>query len=445
MGLAALAISMFGYLNIFTDVYFVSAIGAGLFTLIFIKFVQDLGHKIEVRDLVAFLSLLQWIVGPILAYNVLPYDDLYWMDVPEETYMNYVVPACIALVVGMYFPYSKERVVGMKQIGRVKEYLIENPYVGYIITGAGFFASLLSSKVPGSLGFLFKLLGSLQFMGVYMILFGNSKIKWILFSAVLGAVIGTSVLQGMFGELMNWLLFSFLVISIVAKIPMWGKVSFILFGFVMILMIQSTKEEYRKATWFATSSKSNSEIYKEILMDRLSNPAKLFDSEVLNNMGARLNQGWIIARIMGHMPINYEFVKGETVITALYAGLVPRVLVPNKAKAGGRANFERFTGTPLPETTSMDISLMGEGYANYGVMGGIVFLFCIGTFYNWVIIKILKISENHPILILFVPMLFFDVIKAETDFATIFNYLSKSALVVSLVFWGMKNVLKIKM
>ena len=445
IGIIALALLLFTYLNLFTGLYYVSAIGAALFLLVFIKFVQDIGHKIEVRDLIAFLSIMQWVVGPILAYNVLPYDELYWMDVSEETYMNFVVPGCLALVIGMYFPLAEERTIGIDEIERIKAYLIEHPYVGYIIAAGGLATSFLSPYVPGSLGFLFKLLGSLQFVGVYMILFGNSKFKWILFSGLMGTVIMGSVLQGMFGELMNWLLFSFLVISIVVKIPMWAKVSMISFGFVVILLIQSTKEEYRKATWFAETSESNSEIYKQIIMKRLSDPSTIFGSSTLENMGARLNQGWIIARIMGNMPQNYPFVRGETIETAIYAGLLPRVLAPGKAMAGGRANFERFTGTPLPETTSMDISLMGEGFANYGVTGGIVFLLIIGLFYNWIIIKVLKIAKNHPILILFVPMLFFDVIKAETDFATIFNYLTKSALVIYLVFWGMNRVLKINM
>lgn len=445
IGLLAIVILLFTYYNMFTDLYYVSALGLALFLMIFVKFVRDLGQKIEVRDLIAFMSILQWIVGPVLAYNILPYDDLYWMDVPEETYMDYVVPACMAFVIGMYFPISSERVVGSFEIERVKEYLIEHPYVGYIIAASGIVAGFVSSYVPGSLGFLFKLLGSLQFVGVYMILFGNSKFKWILFAGVLGTVIMASVLQGMFGELMLWFLFSFLIIAIVVKMPIWGKVALMVFGFFVIIIIQSTKEEYRKATWFATSSQSNSEIYKEIIIQRLSNPSALFGSGTLENMGARLNQGWIIARIMGNMPENYSFVKGETITTAIYAGLVPRIFVPDKAMAGGRANFERFTGTPLPETTSMDISLVGEGYANYGVLGGIVFLLVIGLFYNWVIIRVVKISNNHPVLILFIPMLFFDVIKAETDFATIFNYLTKSALIVYLVFWGMNRILKIEM
>lgn len=445
IGVILVSLALFTYYQVFTGLYFVSALGAALFLFVFIKFLQNLGEKIEVRDLVAFLSVLQWVVGPILAYNLLPYDVLYWMDVSEETYMNFVVSACAAFLIGMNFPLSKNRTIGIVELDRASGYLKENPNVGYIIAGAGIVTSFLSSYVPGSLGFLFFLLGNLQFIGVYMILFGDSKFKWLIFAGLMGTVILGSVMRAMFGQLMLWLLFSFLMIAYVVKIPMYGKVLLISIGILLVLLIQSTKDEYRMATWYASSTKSNDEIYKELLMDRFSNPSKLFASGPLQNMGARLNQGWIIARIMGHMPQKHPFVKGETIETAIYAGLLPRVLAPNKAKAGGRANFERFTGTPLPEGTSMDISLVGEAYANYGVFGGVVFMFIIGLFYNWVIIRIVKIAKNHPVLVLFMPLLFFQVIKAETDFATIFNYLTKAALIVYLVFWGMKTFLKIEM
>ena len=445
IGVTLSALLLFTYYQVNTDLYYVSAMGAALFLFVFIKFLQNLGKYVEVRDLIGFLSILQWVVGPILAYNILPYDSLYWMDVPEKDYMNFVVSGCAALLIGMNFPFAKDNAIGVVQLDAASEYLKENPYVGYIIAGGGLVTSFLSSYVPGSLGFMFFLLGNLQFVGVYMILFGDSKFKWLIFAVLMGTVILGSVARAMFGQLMLWLLFSFLMIAYVIKIPMYGKVILISIGVLLILMIQSTKDEYRKATWYATSSKSNSEIYQELLMDRISNPSKLFAAGPLENMGARLNQGWIIARIMGHMPLKYPFVKGETIETAIYAGILPRVLAPNKAKAGGRANFERFTGTALPEGTSMDISLVGEAYANYGVFGGVIFMFIVGLFYNWLIVRIVKIAKNHPVLVLFMPLLFFQVIKAETDFATIFNYITKAALIVYLVFWGMKTFLKIEM
>jgi hypothetical protein len=359
--------------------------------------------------------------------------------------MNYIVPGCIALVIGLYFPLSEERIIGKEQLDKVRIYLKDNKYLGYILVGVGLAASFISGYLPDSLTFLFFLLGNLQFIGVYLLLFGDSKFKWLLFAGLLGMVIMGSILRGMFGQLVLWLMFSLLIIAFVVKIPMFGKVLILSFGMLLVMLIQSTKDEYRQATWYASSLKSNSEIYNELLIDRLTHPSKMFSSAPLENLGARLNQGWIIARIMGHIPEKQAFVKGETIETAIYAGILPRVLAPHKAKAGGHANFERFTGTVLPKGTSMDISVIGEGYANFGVFGGIVFMLIIGLFYNWIIIIVIKISRNHPTLIIWLPLLFFQVIKAETDFATVFNYLTKASLITFLVFWGFNKVLKIKM
>jgi hypothetical protein len=436
-----ISLLVFTFFEVYTDLYFLSGIGVALFAGVAVKFFEDLGNRIEIRDMIAFMSVLQWVIGPILAYNLLPYDDLYYMSVPEEVYMGYIVPFCFAMILGLYFPLADERIVNFEDITRLKAYLAENPMIGYVFTVVGLAAGFTGHYLPRSLTFLMFLLTNLQYVGVYMILFGTSKIKWLLFAGIMGLATSAAVLQGMFGELVQWFMLSFLIVAIVVKIPMWAKISLISVGMILISLIQSTKEEYRMATWYAESTKSNSEIYQEIMMSRLSNPSMLFQAGVMQNLGARLNQGWIIARIMDHMPAKLQYVRGETVQTALMAALLPRILAPNKAQAGGRANFERFTGTPLPETTSMDISLAGEGYANFGLMGGCAFIFLVSLFYNILIIKIISISKNHPALILWIPFLFFQVMKAETDFATVFNYITKAVLVCWLVFYTQKVIM----
>ncbi len=445
LGLIAFGILTFAWFEFFTELYFVSTLGLVLSFGVVLKFVQDLGKRIEVRDLVAFLALMQWIVGPVMAYNILPYDELYYMAVDEATYMHYVVPACAALVIGLYLPLTDERIINEEDIQKLKDFISDKQFLGYLIVAIGLAAGFSSKFLPRSLSFLFFLLSGMQFVGVYIILFSKSKFKWFAFVGVMGMVIFQAVLMGMFGELILWMMFSLLIVAFVLKIPMAGKIAILGAGFIMVMLIQSTKEEYRMATWYSDSDKSNSEIYQEVMLSRLENPSVLFETSAMQNVGARLNQGWIIARILGHMPEKYPYVKGQTIETAIYAGLLPRVLAPSKAMAGGRANFERFTGTELPETTSMDISLVGEGYANYGVVGGIIFLFFIGLFYNVIIIKVISLSKTYPTLILWLPILFFQVIKAETDFATVFNHFTKAALVAFVVFFGMTKILKLKM
>jgi hypothetical protein len=381
------------------------------------------------------MSVLQWVVGPVMAYNFLPYDELYYMAVPEAEYMDFVVPACSLMVLGLYLPLKDERIVNGDDVDRMKIYLNEHPYLGYILAGVGIVVGFAGKSLPQSLRFIGFLITNLQYVGMYMVLFSNFKFKWLIFAGIMGLATSAAVLQGMFGELVQWFMLSFLIIAMVVKIPMWGKITLITVGVFLLLLVQSTKQEYRMATWYASSTKSNSEIYNEIIVSRLSTPSLLFESSSVENMAARLNQGWIIARIMSYMPEKTPFVRGETIKTALFASLLPRFLAPTKIKAGGRANFERFTGTPLPETTSMDISLVGEGYANFGSYGGMVFLFLVSLLYNWVLVKIIAISKKHPTLIIWIPFLFFQVMKAETDFSTVLNYLTKASVIAFMVFY----------
>ncbi len=443
--LITIGVSMFIFFELFTSLYFMSTIGLALSIGVLIKFVTDLGRRIEIRDLIAALALTQWIIGPILAYNVLPYDELYYMAVDEATYMNYVVPACAALLFGLYFPFTDERIIDSDDINKIREFLEDKKYLGFLIAGVGLVAAWAGSFLPPSLRFLFFLLSGMQFVGVYIILLTDSKLKWPAFAFVMGMVTLQSVRMGMFGELVLWFMFSILIIAFVYKINLGFKLFILSVGLLGILLLQSIKEEYRMATWYDVSEKSNVELFQEIIFMRVINPGMLFETAVLQNMGARLNQGWIIARVLNHMPEKRDFVRGETIEDAIFAALVPRFLVPDKAMAGGRANFERFTGTELPETTSMDISLVGEGYANYGKFGGVLFLLFIGIFYNLAIIQSVALAKSYPTIILWLPIIFFQVIKAETDFATVLNHFTKAVFVTFAVFWGMIKVLKIKM
>lgn len=442
IGLMAISLVVFTYFEAFTGFYYMSGLGMALFAGAAAKFIQDLGKRIEIRDMIAFMSILQWIVGPVMAYHFLPYDELYYMAVPEEVYMNYVVPVCYFMVLGLYFPLKDERLADQEDLDRTKEYLARYPNLGFILAGIGLFAGFAGKFMPASLRFMMFLVTNIQYAGIYMILVSGSRFKWLIFTGIMGLATSAAVLQGMFGELLQWFMLSFIIIAMVVKIPMWGKITLISVGMFLIMLVQSTKQEYRMATWYSRSSKSHSEIYQEIIASRLASPSTLFQASSLENMAARLNQGWIIARIMSYMPVKQPFVRGETIQTALYASLLPRFLAPAKARAGGRANFERFTGTPLPETTSMDISLVGEGYANFGSFGGMAFIFIVSLLYNWVIVKVVALSKNNPTLILWIPFLFFQVMKAETDFATVFNYLTKAALITYLVFYFTNRIIK---
>lgn len=444
--LTGILILLYTYLVLFTGLNYLSGIAVCLFVFIFVKFTLDLGRIIEIRDVIAFIATAQWLLGPVLAYNVLPRHELYYMSVSEETYMGFVLPGTLALIIGMYLPFSPRRIVGDEQFENLQKFLKERKFLGYWLLGAGIVFGFLGDFVPASLRFLFFLLNNMQFVGVFLIIFSiKSTIKWLVFVAVMGSIAITSVMGGMFHELIMWMLFSFIILSYLIKISMTAKVSIFAVGIFMLMFIQSIKQEYRMATWYASSEKSNMEIFQEIAGERLVNPSLLLQSDGMNTAGARLNQGWIISRIMNHIPKEQAYFNGLTIQNAIIAGIIPRVIMPNKAKAGGRENFERFTGVPLDKETSMNLSVIGEAYGNFGSLGSILFMLILGSLYNLIIIYIIKLSKIYPTIILWLPLLFFQVIKAETDFAIVFTHLVKSSIVVLFVFITSIHVFKVRM
>jgi hypothetical protein len=117
------------------------------------------------------------------------------------------------------------------------------------------------------------------------------------------------------------------------------------------------------------------------------------------------------------------------------AAVLPRLLAPGKAAAGGQLNFERFTGFPLVGT-SMGLSLLGEGYANYGVTGACLFLFLVGLVYSGALQLLFLIARRQPTVILWIPLIFLHVVKAESELLVTLNHLVKASVFVALFLWG---------
>ncbi len=147
---------------------------------------------------------------------------------------------------------------------------------------------------------------------------------------------------------------------------------------------------------------------------------------------------------MRYTPYYEPYANGETIIIGVEASLIPRFLNPNKAKAGGRDNFQRFTGKKISDNTSMGLSPLGEAYANFGINGGIFFMFLLGLFYNFYMFIILRLTDRFPSLILWMPLLFLQVVKAETDFVVVLNHLVKASVVVTIIIFSIRKVTQIK-
>jgi hypothetical protein len=426
------------------DMPFYSLLGVTLFVFFGFKFFLELGKTIEIRDLIITIALLQWIIGPVLKYNFSPDDIFYYMAVPEETYIAFAFPASLFFIVGMYFPGLYKKMDAGYHIKKVHQLLKEYPNIDLILVGGGVIAAIAEDFVPVAVKFFVFLLGGARFIGLFFLVLSSRKFKWQIFAAVLFWLFIDTLRHAIFHELLLWLVFLFIILAFLYQFRTKQKLLFLVPIIILAILIQSLKFYFRAEFGQYAGSFDKAGLFTEMVTKELQTGEKTLSSSNFDAAIDRINQGWIVARIMRYTPYYEPFAEGETILTGIEASLVPRFLNPNKPKAGGRDNFERFTGKKISDNTSMGLSPLGEAYANFGVNGGIFFMFMLGLFYNFYMFMIFRLSSKYPSLILWLPLLFLQVVKAETDFVVVLNHLVKASMVVAMIIFSIRKFALIK-
>jgi len=437
-----ISLSVLFTLLIVVSLDFYSSLGVAVFVFFGIKFFKELGSNIEIRDMMILIAVLQWIIGPILAYTFYPDDQFYYMAVEREQYMSFVVFATIAFILGLYLPIRKS--TNDNYFLKYTPIILQkNQNIDILFIVFGLLADFLSDKVPVSVRFVFFLLGGLRFVGLYFLFLSKRKNRNIYVFVTLGLLFVSALGDALFHELLLWLSFFIIIVAYLKKPTFRQKTIVFSAIFLFAVAIQTVKYQFRDA--ISSGENAGVGLFTDLVQKNVVESDYVTSDENLSAMVTRINQGWIIARIMSWTPRYEPFANGETIIEALQASFMPRFLFPDKVKAGGRTYFTRFTGKDISDNTSMGLSLLGESYANFGITGGAFFMFVIGFFYNYVIKFIYTIARKRPTMIFFLPLIFLQVVKAETDFSVIINHLFKASITVALVFWGMKQFFNIRL
>ncbi len=386
-----------------------------------------MGKRIPIIELMTALAALQWILGPYIEYRN-TYDHYrYHMWVPENEYMAFVVPAVLAFWLGANMIKPRIQLEDIKT--QVLSILDEHPYFPYILIALGAFLPYLSGFFPPSLGFVFFLLSTLKYIGAIYLIHSEHRLRWWIFFGVLLFTMLTAIGAGMFHDVLLWgmLLFTFLAKE--WNLGLSTKIIAAVLGLVFAMTIQTVKYPYREMTWNGGYEGNKTALFLKLAANAWSS-GSIFTPGHGVHMNVRLNQGWIISAIMHNVPASVPYAKGATIRDGIMNSVVPRILNPNKLRAGGRENFRRFTGLSIRDDTSMGISIAGEGWANYGWSGGIIFMFLWGAFINWFWRMLERWSKYFPTLLIWSPMLFLQVVKAETEFGIVLNHLIKASIVV---------------
>ena len=433
------------FLALASNVEMITALGLGWSTFILSSFLQRVGKDIPLTYLILLVAALQWIVGPWLAYTFYNDHFRYHMYVPEVEYMLLAVPGTIFLSLGLLFREKQRNKYSEGLISHAQYLIRVQPRLPYLLIILGILCSFLGSYVPSFLRFVFFLLANVKYIGLIYLLFSTHRSKWLFVIIAWALTLVSSIQAGLFHDLLLWTVMVGVYAAYIIKPTFRQKVVGLLAGFLLIFMIQVVKKEYRQLVWYGDYTGNRVNLYTELVSSRLQSSNQLFSYEDLSGMVVRINQGWINSKVMEQVPEKTPFAGGSTINEAIMATLVPRVLAPNKKVAGGQENFEKFTGIPLRAGTSMGISLLGEGYANYGVSGAWIFMILIGLFYSIIFSFLTRYSRRYPTILLWLPLIFLQVIKAETELVVVLNHLVKSLILVLGFFWAVPKFLNWKL
>lgn len=422
-----------------------TVLGFGFFLILFMQFFREMENRLPVELIIVLLAGLQWVVAPAISYKMGIDHYKYHMYIPETEYMALAVPAVLLLYLGIRLLQNKnnEKKVITELFRILPDRIHLNPYfpLGLVFIGLAF--TYLFRQLPGPLQFVGYLLAGVKYIGLIYFIFLRWRNGVVIGILLLMLTIYTSIRAGMFHEFFLWIMFIGLYVSQVYKPSVLVKWVAVFLLILMLLVIQLVKMEYREILWTGKISTGYVTTYTELVMEKLENE-ELAGTSNIESTVIRLNQGWIVSRIISRVPSIVPFAGGETVRDAIRAAIAPRLVNPGKKTAGGKENYERFTGYTLTRT-SMGISLLGEGYANFGKTGALVFIFLVGIFYSLMIRLVYRLTRSYPSLILWLPLLFLHTIKAETELIVVLNYLVKSFILVMLLLWGMNKVLGIKL
>ncbi len=399
-------------------------------------FFTRLGKNIPIKQLTLVIAIVQWGVAPFLSYHYYTNSEFYFMQIDEDQYMSFIFPAVIFLFLGLFLPlFGKHSIDLTKAIEffRVnKETMISRGKLLFIV---GLISQIITPFLPKVLAFAIFLLGKLIFIGAFYLYASKVRYRYLYLLVAFVPVIISAAQQSIFHDMFLWGGFLFIIYALIDQIGTIKKLFVFSVAIFIFFFVQLIKGDYRASIQLEQVNKDRSDLLKEVATDKLNAD---IDDDYYQGLVDRLNQGWIIARIMYVVPTYEPYADGETIVEAIKSAFVPRFLMPNKIVSGGYY-FSRFTGIDLRET-SMNLGLVGEAYANYGLSGGVFFMFLFGVFVNVVLSIVYFYGRKTPEIVLWIPFLFLYMIKAEDDFATMINQFTKALYIMFGLFIVMRRM-----
>jgi hypothetical protein len=395
--------------------------------LVTFELLNKMNQGFPLVQIIAFVAVIQWLIGPWLTYNLKFAFSTYDMRVPFDVYFAYAIPGTAAFVAGLlgFGLCARQRLLTLRvdRLHFVK--------IGFILLSIGMVGTLGTIYLAGSsVAFFFNLLAQLRYISVFYFVFSSHRLRFVFAIFASSPLYFAMASSAMFHDFILWICIFLCYYFALKKRSILSSSLVLLLGFIFVFTLQGVKASYREKVW----NSEDSSLVEEV-KTFWSDPGYLLSDNTIANGIIRLNQGWIVAAVMNHVPSIEPYAMGETFKDGFFAALLPRFILENKVGAVNRDTFRRFTGIPIGENTSMGLSLLGESYANFNPRAGVFVMLIFGLLLSLWNNFCLSYASKKPEFYFWIPLIFCQAIKAETDFVTVFNYIVKSSVVAFTFFW----------
>lgn len=391
------------------------------------------------------IACLQYVLAPWLSFYFPPADPTYDIGSNFHTYLMFGGSATLAFALGWGAALPKIKRYSSEARLSSPRLLIELDILFWFGLVCGILARFVDTE---SAKFFLLLCANLRYVGaIGRMLVNGEGWRWRIALTLLNELL-LATAAGMFHTLLLWGVSVFVVYLYRFQPKKKTVILCLVAGLMALPAFQEAKWKLREQLWYGAATDSQ-QVYQTkaertvkitwewvvSFAESLDHFATLnWDPDFISDTTIRYNQGWIINKVMQHVPDEEPYADGETLLTATKAALLPRILFPEKYTAGGRLYMERFAGVKLGESTSMNLGYAGEMYANFGLAGGIAGCFfyalLLGLAFSW----IARRASRFPLWWVFVPYVGTAALKAEEGIGEVLNWIVKATLIAAAVY-----------
>lgn len=410
----------------------------------FLDLILSLSKGLPIKEITGFLMVVQLLLTPYLDYSMLKPKGISFMAVSQEKYFYYALPAVFAFIIGMKIKLKKNADNIIQNINKGDKSKNSKIGIALIVIGYLFFILQKTFNLAGY-EFIFVVLALFRFVGLFYLWFSNNKYTVVYMLLVLIPTTISTIQGSVFIDLVIWFFFIYAFAAIKYKVKIRTTITIVAASLFLLLILQSVKIRYRAVEWKSVNTLKTStgiDLFADLFTSSLQtiNEKSLFKMKA--NLIIRMNQGWIVSHVL-KKDVPNSVTEQKTFLSDELVGIIlPRFIYEDKAIVGDNKKFRYLTGINLNKSVSMNVGILGDGYGNFGFLGGILFCFLFGLFLNLAINVCLKISNRTYSILFWMPLIFFYAMRAGNEFYIITNWIVKSGIIVMFYFYISKRIFR---